>query len=531
MIWLAISSLVCAAVPSVLFLRNLRSFSPPQTSPASRNLPSVSVLIPARNEERNIAAALTSVLAGRGAELEVIVMDDHSTDRTAEIVREFARADSRVRLETAPPLPSGWCGKQHACAVLAERARNPLLVFMDADVCLEPFGLARMATFIFEREVALASGVPRQVTQTFWEKLLIPLIHFLLLGFLPLHRMRASTKPAYAAGCGQLFIARADAYHACGGHSAICASLHDGIKLPRVFREHGFKTDLFDATEVASCRMYASGREVFAGLAKNATEGLAAPARIIPITVLLALGQVVPFVLLFVPTLPPSSQVLVAAACVCALGPRLHARKIFRQPTLGAILHPLGIVTLLGIQWFALFRKVFGRKPQWRGRSYGGAVAMLCASCAIVANADELKIRAFELKDQHDRAHLFSFPRTNLAVVVVADQRGSGQLENWIRPIHEQFGKSVAIAGVADVSTVPPGLRGMVQRAFVKKLDYPVMLDWRGDVVRQFAPAKNQANIYVLTTNGAVAKYLSGKAEPQKLQDLERYLRQVLASL
>ena len=148
MIWLAVTCLVCAAIPCLLFLRNLRGFHPPRPSPASPHLPAISVLIPARNEQANIAAALESVLANRGAELEVVVLDDHSTDRTPDIVHEFARTDSRVRLEKAPPLPGGWCGKQHACAVLAERARNPLLVFMDADVRLEPFALAGMATFL-----------------------------------------------------------------------------------------------------------------------------------------------------------------------------------------------------------------------------------------------------------------------------------------------------------------------------------------------------------------------------------------------
>jgi hypothetical protein len=487
------------------------------------------VLIPARNEEQTIGAALTSVLSNNALELEVVVLDDHSTDRTAEVVRGYARADARVRLENSPALPNGWCGKQHACAVLAERARNPLLVFMDADVRLESFALARMAAFVVERDVALASGVPRQVTGTFWEKLLIPLIHFVLLGFLPLHRMRASTKPAYAAGCGQLFIARVEAYRACGGHSAVRASLHDGVKLPRVFREHGFRTDLFDATKVASCRMYVSGRDVFAGLAKNATEGLAAPARLIPVTLLLALGQVLPFVLLFAAELSVTTRVIAAAACVGAIVPRVAALRAFRQPLLGAILHPFGITVLLAIQWFALVRKLFGGKPQWRGRSYGPeAIAMLCAFCAVVVSAEELKIRPFELKDQHDRMHAFSFPRTNLTIVLIADHKGSEQLENWIQPIYEQFGKSVAIVGVADVSAVPPGLRGIVQRAFVKKLSYPVMLDWRGDVVRQFAPAKKQANIYLLGANGAVMKWWAGKAELEKMEDLKRYLRQSL---
>src|SRR5690606_21074414 len=143
-----------------------------------------------------------------------------------------------VRLAPAPPLPAGWCGKQHACHVLASLARHPLLVFIDADVRLAPDALERIAAFMGERAPgraregrtrtppSLASGVPRQELGTFSERLLIPLIHFILLGFLPMPVMRRTRWPAMSAGCGQLFIARRDAYFAAGGHASIRATLH-----------------------------------------------------------------------------------------------------------------------------------------------------------------------------------------------------------------------------------------------------------------------------------------------------------------
>ena len=231
-------------------------------------------------------------------EIEVIVLDDHSADRTAAIVREIAARDPRVRLETAPPLPAGWNGKVHACSVLAGLARHPLLLFVDADVRLAPDGAARAAAFLAASGADLASGVPRQETVTFLERLLIPLIHFVLLGFLPMARMRRSLHPAYGVGCGQLFLARREAYEKAGGHAAIRASIHDGVDLPRAFRRAGLATDLFDATDIASCRMYRDAGEVWRGLGKNATQGLAAPGKIVPATVLLLAGQVMPPVLL-----------------------------------------------------------------------------------------------------------------------------------------------------------------------------------------------------------------------------------------
>ena len=205
---LALASLACAAAPAGLFLSNLRSYREPPAPANPGALPAVSVLIPARDEELAITAALDHVLRSRGVAFEVVVMDDASTDRTAELIAALAAQESRVRLEQAPPLPRGWNGKQHACWALAHAARHPVLCFVDADVRLEPDALARMATFLEQSNSALVSGFPRQITATTLEWLLLPLIHFVLLGFLPIPRMRASTKPSFAAGCGQFLMVR-----------------------------------------------------------------------------------------------------------------------------------------------------------------------------------------------------------------------------------------------------------------------------------------------------------------------------------
>ena len=372
---LALVVLILAVVPAGLFLINLFCYCRiPAWSEKSQLSPTVSVLIPARNEEGNIAATLESVLANRGVGFEVVVLDDHSTDRTAEIVSQFAMRDSRVRMEGAPPLPAGWCGKPHACHVLAQRARFATLVFIDADVRLAPDGLPRMLGFLHSSGAALASGVPHQELGTFSERLLLPQIHFVLLGYLPLPMMRWTKRPAFSAGCGQLFVIRRDAYEAVGGHEPIRTTLHDGVKLPRLFRRHGFKTELFDATDVASCRMYRTNGEVWHGLGKNATEGLAAPGTIFPMSVLLFGGQVLPFLLLAaLSQMTAVGVAMTVVAVALALLPRLIAVARFRQPLGGALLHPLGVLALLVIQWFALARQLAGKPAVWKGRSYGAA--------------------------------------------------------------------------------------------------------------------------------------------------------------
>ena len=371
---LTVASMLCAVAPAVLFVVNLRHYKAPALPDARRA--GVSVLIPARDEAHGIEEAISSVLASTGVDFEVVVMDDHSTDGTGALVAAMIAGDARVRLELAPPLPPGWNGKQHACWALAHAAKCDIFCFVDADVRLEPEALARMAAFLQATQSPLVSGFPRQETGTFLEWLLLPLIHFVLLGFLPLDRMRGSTDPAFAAGCGQFLMVERGAYFAAGGHAEIKATMHDGLLLPRLFRQHGMKTDLADITAFARCRMYRSAAQVWFGLAKNATEGIAAPVRIVPISLLLALGQIVPYLLAITlltgRAVKPEVIVFVAVAVAAAWLPRILAARSFKQDWRGALLHPVGIAVLLAIQWYSLSRKLTGGAVSWKSRAYAG---------------------------------------------------------------------------------------------------------------------------------------------------------------
>ncbi len=357
---LATVVLLLAVGPCVLGFWNLFLY---RTPALAGGRPRVSVLIPARNEEANIAAACAAVLASEGVELELVVLDDGSTDRTPAILA--AIGDPRLRVASAPPLPAGWSGKQHACWQLSQVARHELLVWVDADVRLAPDALSRMAGFMQRERVALASGFPRQVTVTWSERLLLPLIYFLLLGFLPLWVMRRRGDVGLGAGCGQVFIARADAYAAMGGHVAIKASLHDGLMLPRAFRAAGFMTGLFDASRFATCRMYANAGEVWEGLCKNATEGMAKPVALPIWTAILGLGQVLPLLLLAV-----RPGWLTGVAVLASIGFRLVLAWRFRQPVVSALVHPAGVLGVLYVQWASLVRQRRGQPATWRGRAY-----------------------------------------------------------------------------------------------------------------------------------------------------------------
>lgn len=374
----AFISLLLAFFPAVLYAINTQFFRRPGEGGWNRKpLPPISVLIPARNEEASIVAAIRGVLTSRGVELELIVMDDGSTDSTAALVLAEAEKDSRIRFESAPSLPDGWNGKQHACWELAQKASHEFLCFLDADVRLGTEAIYRMASELnFTQKGrpnrALVSGFPQEQTGSFLESLLIPLVHFILLGYLPIAGERLTNMSAFAVGCGQFLMVRREPYFATGGHSSIPRTMHDGLRLPRLFRKDGYRTTAYDLSKDATCRMYRGSGEVWRGLSKNATEGMAKLFRLPIFTILLFVGQILPVPILIFSILIRDSIAFqtVFLACLFSFGMRAACAVRFRQSWLGVAFHPLGVAVLLLLQWLAFLRKLLFMKATWKGRAY-----------------------------------------------------------------------------------------------------------------------------------------------------------------
>ena len=375
MILYSLVVLLIAILPVAMFFKNASGFRTACSEQEWLNLASserVSILIPARNEAASIGHAIDAILSNGHLNFEVLVLDDHSDDETASQVQSFGARDSRVRLLESNALPALWNGKQHACWQLANNSKFEWLLFLDADVRLTKDAVSRCVAEQKRSQAPLISGFPMQETGTLAEKILIPLMHYVLLGYLPIDRMRSSMGVGLAAGCGQLFFADKQVYMSIGGHSAIRNSRHDGIQLPRAFRRAGYRTDIFDATDIARCRMYTSTKEVCNGLLKNATEGIANARLIVPFTILLIGGSVLPgpsLVLGYLASAPSTALAILFVAFGISFVPRLIACKRFHQSYFGAVLHPFGVVCFVALQWVAIFRKRLGLTTKWRGRS------------------------------------------------------------------------------------------------------------------------------------------------------------------
>ena len=379
--WVAGVSLAAAFQPLALGIVNMRRY---RAAPGLAEIASetrsirVAVCVPARNERENIEACVRSILASSEVDVRAYVYDDESTDGTGEFVARLAAEDARVVVVPRRALPQGWNGKQHACFRMAEHAlahdaKVDWFLFTDADVRFEPDAVARALGFALRSSSALVSTVPREVTGSLGEMTLVPLIHFVLMGYLPIGRMRATLDPAASAACGQFILVSRPAYRASGGHEGFKASMHDGVKFPRAVRRAGLRTDLYDGTESVSCRMYRGFAQTWRGFAKNAYEGLGSLGLLVFITVYHAIGQVLPWVIVALALASGQwgrGAWLAVAAIGCALCLRGLLAARFRQSWWNVPLHPVSMLVLSAVQWRSLWLDRTGRRG-WKGRIAG----------------------------------------------------------------------------------------------------------------------------------------------------------------
>ena len=267
---------------ALLVVRNLRDYvrlAPDACPPRPEER--LFVLIPARNEAANIGECLRGLLATAEPTcplaLTFLVLDDGSDDGTDAIVADIAAQDGRVHLMRGEPITPGWAGKVWACRQLGEAALEQgadWLLFLDADTRSRPELLPASLAHAQITNAGMVSTFPYQETHSFWERVVLPMLHFLIITFLPVRMVWESQFPQLVAACGQFELFSAEAYRAVGGHGSIPRSFHDGLQLARRVKAAGRAVRLCDGSQLISCHMYAGGRAVWNGFTRNAYEGL-----------------------------------------------------------------------------------------------------------------------------------------------------------------------------------------------------------------------------------------------------------------
>jgi len=369
-ILLAISLLGVTALINVLSFRSVRPVGP------KGDVPMISVLLPARNEERNIGLALSTLADQDYPKYEVIILDDGSGDATGRIARQWSDSDSRFRVIRGKPLPEGWGGKSFACHQLSQEASGDLLLFIDADTIHSRQSISSAVAELSRSRAGLLTVIPRQIMGSFWEKVILPLLHFSTFCFLPMPLVTLTRSPKLAMANGQFMLFRRDVYRLVGGHEAVRTALVEDVWLSRLVKQHGFLLAIRDGADVVSCRMYQSLPEVWAGFSKNLFAGFQYSIPMISAVMMFnALTSIVPFVVLVGglvvtggSTDPWFSLVIGQTAIITAI--RLLIALRFRLDLWPALVHPVAMVMLIGIAVNSCRWVLGGGGAQWKGRAY-----------------------------------------------------------------------------------------------------------------------------------------------------------------
>ncbi len=359
------SILIVIALIAVL---NALTFPRLRSADVAEHAPFVSILIPARNEANFIGDTVRMVLAQSYANLEMIILDDSSEDGTGELAWQAAGGDTRLSVIAGKPLPSGWLGKNWACHQLAQAATSDLLIFADADVRWTAGAVASLIEQMQQTQADLLTVWPTQETQTWGERLVVPMMAVAIIGYLPLVAVHRLSSSWFAAACGQCLVFRRRAYEWVGGHEAVRDNIIEDVALARHIKENKLRLRMVDGASLISCRMYENWNATRNGFAKNILAGHGHS------LLFLALSTVFHWALFIFPWLWLAVgaghwgwPVWPLALMTLGVGIRALSAAVTGQRVRDALLMPVSVVLMTIIAAQAVWWHWHGG-PQWKGR-------------------------------------------------------------------------------------------------------------------------------------------------------------------
>jgi chlorobactene glucosyltransferase len=335
--------------------------------------PQVSILVPARNEETNIERCVRSLLAQDYPAYELLVLDDHSTDRTGEILRALAAENPKLRVLQGTPLPAGWMGKTWACQQLADHAQGELLLFTDADTRHHPQCLRDAVATLQAEDLGYLSVMPKEEVLSWGERLLLPIISCVTYSFAPLFLAYCLRSPRWTFSNGQFILMRRSAFQTAGGYRTIHDNVADDVAIARRIKECGFRWRFLDGTRRVHCRMYTGFRQTCEGFSKNlfaVFDYRIAPFLLLWLFLLYLAWQplVVLALALFGVPLPDLLAPLALAHTALGLIMMSVAHYQLGFPVYLAMLYPVTLLLAFGVALYSMIVTIRGRAT-WKDRT------------------------------------------------------------------------------------------------------------------------------------------------------------------
>lgn len=361
-------ALISAGVTANLAINLTQAKRP--TPPRTAITESVSVLIPARNEAHRIAPLIHSLLAQQGLDdAEFIVLDDGSTDGTADVVTSIAQRDARLRVIREPDEdpPAGWIGKPWACHRLAHHARGTVLVFLDADVVLTPWAIAASVQSLREGGFQLIAPWPRQVAISGAERITQPILNWAWMSLLPVGLAMRSPNPMWSAANGQFLVFDAAAYRSAGGHTVVAGQVIEDITIMYNLKRHGYRATPIIGAEIAECRMYTSAAEIYEGYTKNLWSVVPSELSAIGIFAAAAVVYALPPIAAIASRNPSTRRWGAAGYAAATLGRAIVANRTGERAFPDALAHPISIMAMVGFMGVSKVRREQDTL-RWKGR-------------------------------------------------------------------------------------------------------------------------------------------------------------------
>ena len=363
-----IVAVIISLTLNIVYLVRLQPLVKPISNP-----PPLSVCVPARNEERGVEACLHSLLNQNYPNFEVIAIDDHSTDRTGDIMRNLAQENSRLKVLKAADLPEGWLGKPFALHQAFKVTRGEYLLFTDADPVFKPTALNTAVHVMRERDLDVLTLMPKAEFGSFWERAVQPVIF----GFIAsLTRFKNVNDPDHrsAMGFGAFLMFRRSAYEKIGGHEAGKSDVLEDVLIAKRAKRAGLKLFVADAKQLFSIRMYFGLKEIWFGWEKNMFLAMKKSVLKATYNVAVVIGFVfTPYIILAINIFEQIGWLWIGMAVVGVVLVSAAAYKTCDEMELhrnNAVLFPMGALVMAAIMANSMFHTLVRKKTKWRGRVY-----------------------------------------------------------------------------------------------------------------------------------------------------------------
>lgn len=337
-------------------------------------LPFISVLVPARNEEENIEKCLLSLLNQNYPRYEVIVYDDNSTDRTYEILNKIKQNYPHLQILKGEEPPPGWTGKNYACYKLSLQSKGERILFTDADTIHSRDSLRLAMYCAGDRNADLLSLMPYQITLTFSEKLVIPLLYYTTFTLLPFYFLEKKGFSKFTIAIGQFMLFKKDIFFEIGGYEIVKSAIAEDVWLGRKIKAHRHQLIVAEGLDILKCRMYKSIKGIWEGFSKNIFAGLnySTPFAF-SVILMYFVFNIAPYILFVFYLISEANNILLALTAVQILilyAMRLILSLIFKTNLFSVILHPFGIAILILIIFNSWIWVKFKGGSRWKNRIY-----------------------------------------------------------------------------------------------------------------------------------------------------------------